>query len=212
MKTRMMARPIAQYLAEFGASPLADVLGDASPVTIPCPPDEPVTEDLMLSLQRARDEGMSEGYAAARDEYEAQLQRVRLSFEARLTAEREVWTRQESEKLSEDIKAIFAEIESNIAGCVERVLKPFVIECLRRQMIDLLAEAVGVLLSGGESPLIEIRGPEDLLAMLREKLAILSGTINYSPDDSVDVRIVAGQTLIESRIGAWAERIKSMPE
>jgi flagellar M-ring protein FliF len=56
------------------------------------------------------------------------------------------------------------------------------------------------------------RGPEDLLAMLREKLAAFSGAIDFSLDDSIDVRIVADQTKIESRIGAWVERIKSLPE
>ena len=56
------------------------------------------------------------------------------------------------------------------------------------------------------------RGPEDLLTMLREKLAAFSGAIDFSLDDSIDVRIVADQTKIESRIGAWVERIKSLPE
>ena len=56
------------------------------------------------------------------------------------------------------------------------------------------------------------RGPEDLLAMLREKLAAFSGAIDFSLDNSIDVRIVADQTKIESRIGAWVERIKSLPE
>ena len=48
--------------------------------------------------------------------------------------------------------------------------------------------------------------------MLREKLAAISGAIDYSPDDSIDVRIVADQTMIESRIGTWLERIQSLPE
>ncbi len=213
MKTPMLARPVAHYLVEFGPLPLAEALENPSQDAVcPEPPDDPAIEDPGVSLQAARDEGVSEGRAAARSDYEAELLQERLAFEARLSAERDRWTRQESEKLSEDIKAIFAEVELNIAGCVERVLTPFVVDAMRRKMIDLLAESVGVLLGGKDRPIVEIHGPEDLLAMLREKLAAFSGAIGYSPDNSIDVRIIADQTRIESRIGAWLERIKALPE
>ena len=213
MRTPMMARPVAHYLVEFGPPSLVEASGETSHGAACLDlQDEPAVEDPEVSLQAARDEGVTEGHAAARAEYAAQLLQERLAFEARLAAERDRWTRQESEKLSEDIKAIFVEVESNIAGCVELALTPFVVDALRSRMIDLLAETVGTLLGGRECPIVEIHGPEDLLAMLREKLAAFSGAIDYSPDDSIDVRIVADQTKIESRIGAWVERIKSLPE
>ncbi|MGO8844580.1 MAG: hypothetical protein ACLQFI_04430 [Methylocella sp.] len=209
----MMARPVAHYLVEFGPTSLVEASGETSGGAACLDlQDEPAVEDPEVSLQAARDKGVTEGYAAARAEYAAQLLQERLAFEARLAAERDRWARQESEKLSEDIKAIFVEVESNIAGCVELALTPFVVDALRSRMIDLLAETVGTLLGGRECPIVEIHGPEDLLAMLREKLAALSGAIDYSPDDSIEVRIVADQTKIESRIGAWVERIKSLPE
>lgn len=120
--------------------------------------------------------------------------------------------KQESEKLSDGIKAAILDVESNIAGSVERILTPFVVESMRRRMVDLLAEHVGALLGGSEGPMVKIHGPQDLLAMLREKLAEVSCTIDFSADASADVRIIAGQTMIESRIESWLERIKSLPE
>jgi hypothetical protein len=210
----MLTRPVAQYLVRFGPpQPPEEASGetnyDAASLDLL---EEPAVEDPEVSLQAARDEGVTQGYAAARAEYEAQFLQDRLAFEARLIAERDRWTCQESEKLSEDIKASFVDVESNIACIVERLLTPFIIDALRRRMIELLAETVSVLLGGRERSIIEIRGPEDLLAMLREKLAAFSGAIDYSPDDSIDVRILADQTMIESRIGAWLERIQSLPE
>ena len=208
-----MARPVAHYLVEFGPLPpleATDEIGHGAACVDLL--DEPVAEDPADLLQAARDEGITEGYATARSEYEAQLLQERLAFEALLAAERDKWTRQESTTLSEDIKVAFAEVESNIAGSVERILTPFVVEALRRKMIDLLVENIGVLLGGGERPIVEIHGPEDLLSALRAKLAAFSCAINYSPEVSTDVRIVADQTMIESRIGAWLERIRSLPE
>jgi hypothetical protein len=213
MRAPMMARPVAHYLAEFGAPPLEQAIDDtgngAASVELQ---DEPVAEDPTDSLQAARDEGIAEGYGTARSEYEAQFLQERLAFEARLTAERDKWTRQESIKLSGDIKAAFAEVESRIAGSVECIIRPFIVEALRRKMIDLLAENIGILLSGRERPVVEIHGPEDLLAALRKKLSPFSCAINYSPEASIDVRVVADQTMIESRIGEWLDRIRSLPE
>lgn len=208
-----MARPVAQYLAEFGLPPHFETMGGTSHDSACLDlADTPVAEAPGAAIQAAREEGISEGYAAARAEYEAQLPQERLAYEARLADERESWTRQESEKLSENIKALFAKAESNIADSIEQVLRPFVIDSLRRRMIDLLAENVGILLGGNDCASIEIHGPEDLLGLLREKLPELAGMIGYFPGESIDVRIVAGQTMIESRIGAWLERIKSLPE
>jgi len=208
-----MSRPLAHYLAEFGRPPQREALVENS-LDAACQdqPDEPVVEDTAALLQTARDEGIAEGYAAARSEYEAQIEQDRLAFEDRLAAERDQWSRQESEKLSDDIKTLLAEIESTIAGSVARILTPFVVESLRQRMIDLLAETVGVLLGGKEHSIIQISGPEDLLAMLRDRLMAFSGAIDFAPDESIDVRIVADQTMIESRLEAWLERIRSLPE
>jgi hypothetical protein len=208
-----MVRPLAHYLVEFGPPPLADALDKTAGGT-ECvePSDPPPAADPATLLQEARDEGMAEGLVVARAEYETQLRQESLAFEGRLVAERDQWTRQESERLSEDIKTIFTVIESQIAASVGRVLTPFVADAMRRRMIELLAETINVLLSGKECPVIEIRGPSDLLALLREKLAVLPGAIDCVAADSIDVRIAAGQTIIETRIEAWLERIKSLPE
>lgn len=213
MKARKTIRPVAQYLDEFGLAPPAIGLGeisqDASGLDLP---DEPAVQDPEVLLRAAREEGISEGCATAREEYETHIVQERLEFEARLVTERDRWVKQESEKLSDGIKAAILDVESNIAGSVERILTPFVVESMRRRMVDLLAEHVGALLGGSEGPMVKIHGPQDLLAMLREKLAEVSCTIDFSADASADVRIIAGQTMIESRIESWLERIKSLPE
>jgi hypothetical protein len=209
----MMARPVAQVLIRFGSTEHQEGAGPVSRDTAcPDPLDDLPAEDFALAIQLAREDGVTEGFAKARTEYEAQFMQESLAFEARLATERETWTRQESEMLSGKIEAMFAEIESNIAGSVARVLRPFVADALRRRIIDLLGEHVGALLRGSECPVIEISGREDLLAMLREKLSAFSCAIHYTPEDSSDLRVVAGQTIIESQIGAWIERINSLPE
>lgn len=133
-------------------------------------------------------------------------------FAARLAAERAKWTQDESDKLAGTIGAAFAEIEANIADCVARVLRAFLIDRLRRKVVDELAENIGVLLGGKEHPVIEISGAEDLVAALREKLSVLSAAIEFSPNHSSDVKVVVDQTIINSRIEAWIQRIGTLAE
>jgi hypothetical protein len=213
MSLQKITRPVAQYLDEFGSEPFVAGLGEASQDAADVKlPDEPAVADPSVLLLAAREEGFGEGRAAANAEYETQITRERLAFEAQLAAERQRWAGQEGETLSGAIKASFVEVESNIAASVERILTPFVVDAMRRRMVELLTEHINVLLGGSERPIIAIHGPEDLLAKLRDKLDASACAIAFSPDFSIYVQIVAGQTMIESRIGAWLERIKSLPE
>jgi hypothetical protein len=122
----------------------------------------------------------------------------------RLAAERENWAREESETLCEKIQAAFVAVESNIAGCVARILRPIVVDTARPKIVDVLSETVGVLMRGQRCPMLSISGPEDLLTALRERLSHFSATFEYALNEAVDVQIIAGETVIESQLSAFA--------
>jgi hypothetical protein len=213
MSPRKITRPVARYLDEFGSAPFVSGLDEASQdVEDTGLLEAPPASDLSVLLLSAHEQGFDEGRAAAAADHETLMAQERLMTESRLASERQRWSNQEGETLASAIKDGFAAIELNIAASVERVLAPFVAEAMRRKIVELLAENLVVLLAASEQPVLEIYGPEDLLAMLREKLGADAGAIAFSPESSIDVRIIAGQTMIESRMEAWLERIKSQPE
>jgi flagellar biosynthesis/type III secretory pathway protein FliH len=205
-----MARPLADYLLHFepagGARPRLEAL---TGTPFEEPPEESIKEDAAAAIEAARDEGFADGFAAARDEFEAKLKEEKLTCESQLAAERLRWAQQEWEA-GEKITAAFSDIELNIARSVARVLEPFITDALRAKMVDLLADSIGVLLGGKERPVIEISGPQDLLAALQRKLPELSGKALYVSNDAIDVRVVAGETMIETQIGAWVERVRPL--
>jgi hypothetical protein len=209
----MTARPVAQYLVRFGAqdAPEPAVATQDELTVLPLSAPAPA-EDLAVSLEQAREEGHAEGLAAARAEHAAERARETLLFEARLSAERARWTKEESEKLATRFAAALAETEADIAASVARVLRGFLIEVLRRKAVDELADDVRALLEGKEHPIVEISGAADLLAMLRERLSRFADAIEYAPDQSPDVKVVADQTIIETRIEAWIERVEAISE
>jgi len=209
----MTARPVAQYLVRFGSqNPLDDVA--AAPEELTCLPlaVQAPAEDHALLIQIAREEGVAEGFAAARAEHALALAQEKLLFEGRLSTHRASWTKDESERLAEKFLTALAEIEANIAASVARVLRAFLIDLLRRKAVDELSDDVRALLEGKEHPIVEISGPTDFLAALRERLSRFADAIEYAANQSADVKVVADQTIIETRIEAWIERINALSE
>lgn len=209
----MMARPVAQYLACFGArdrEPSADLV-EASPTSAPdCDPAP--AEDITVAIESARDDGYAQGMAAAAAEYRAELAREKLLFEGRLASERSDWTQRESEILADKFGGAFRDIEARIAASVAHILQSVLGERLRRKVVEALVEDIGILLGDKTHKVIAISGPADLLAELRQRLPGFEAAIEYVTIPSIDVRVIADQTIIDSRLEAWLERINLLPE
>lgn len=204
----MTARPVAECLVRFepshDAEPALDLCGAIEPVPLWKPEAE---ENHEAALEAARESGRQAGLDEARAESSAALDREREAFEQRLAAERERWLGEEAEQLHERLAAGIRRLEESISECVARVLRPFVIDTLRRQMIDDLIEHIATMIGSNEKIAIKIAGPADLLASLREKLAPLPAAIDYEQRDRVDVSVVAEQTAIETQLEAWIKLI-----
>ncbi|QBR70684.1 hypothetical protein CU048_04650 [Beijerinckiaceae bacterium] len=208
-----MTRSVAQYLMRFATSDGGQAaVVKPSEMIGPLPEMEVAREDPVHAHRAAREEGMSEGLELARAEYDARIVKEREAFEARLAAERQRWIEQEAKTLSDKIETAFAAVGMNIGESVEKVLRPFIVDALRYKVVDLLTESVTALLRGGVEPVIKIHGAKDLLAALGAKLSGLSAAIEYAPAETVEVEIVSGQTIIETQISAWIERINTLPE
>ena len=108
------------------------------------------------------------------------------------------------------LDAALSLVETRIAESVARVLRPFLVAELRGQAIDALEESIGVLLRTDQA-IIEISGAADLLDVLQSRVGAAMA-IAWSPNSGADVRVVADQTVIESRIEAWARRIGATAE
>jgi hypothetical protein len=209
----MIAYPVGRFLVQFGleepVAPLESFDGVLQPLSsrIEEPPEDP--EAL---LEAAREEGRAEGRAAAQAFFETILANQKRDYEKRVADERNAWTVEEGAKLSLCLIEAVTQLEERLAECVDAVLRPFLIESLRRQMIEELIADIGVLLASDDHPAIEISGAADLLAALQAKLSSTQAAIDYKPNDSIDVRIVAHHTIIESQLRAWIERFDPSKE
>lgn len=209
----MIAHPVSRYLVQFGIEEEVVSPEPFESILLPLSSraEEP-REDPEVRLEAAREEGRAEGRAAAQSYFEAVVANQKRDYEKRLVDERNMWVSEEGATLSLALTNAMAQLLEQLAESIDAVLRPFLIESLRRQMIDELSSDIGVLLASDEPPVIEISGAADLLAALQAKLSSAPAAIDYKPNDSIDVRIVAHHTIIESQLRAWIERFDRSKE
>jgi hypothetical protein len=88
-------------------------------------------------------------------------------------------------------------------------LLPFLADAVRDKAIESLVQQIAALTGNSPVPVFKVTGPRDLLDLVRTQLEASRRTgIEYEAAETSEVRVVADQTVIETQISAWSERLK----
>ncbi|MCG2640751.1 MULTISPECIES: hypothetical protein [Bradyrhizobium] len=148
------------------------------------------------------------GHAAGVAEGEAKLAEERVRSAIRLGEERAKWSDQQAVAIVNGFDAACREIESNIASSVARILLPFLAEAVRDKAIGSLVEQIAALTSNSPVSVFRVIGPSELIDLVRTQLNLAGRTgIEYQSADTVEVRVLADQTTIETQISTWVDRL-----
>jgi hypothetical protein len=149
------------------------------------------------------------GHAAGVAEGDARVAEERVRSAIRLGEERAKWSDQQAVAIVSGFETACREIESNIASSVARILLPFLADAVRDKAIESLVEQIAALTGNSPVPVFKVTGPSELLDLVRTQLAASRRTgIEYEAAETAEVRVVADQTVIETQISAWSERLK----
>ena len=132
--------------------------------------------------------------AAAREQAETQQQEFRLN---------------EYAELEGAIRSGIKQIEDNVGGAVTRILAPFLSQQVVKRAVDELAKAIARISASNSPGLIKIRGPERVLALLRQRIVDLPIEVDYVEDDGVETVVEANATRIVAELRPWAELLAS---
>jgi hypothetical protein len=164
--------------------------------------------DIEQRLEEAYIRGVLEGRAAAQAEYGAQLQQQAAAAEQRLKSERERWVADEGSRLSVLIGTSLEGIGTRVAEQVARILKPFLRDKVRQRAMTELVSALDALLIKGDYSKITVSGPRDLIGVVRTHLDGRAGSIAFLVSEQAsDISVTADETILETRIGSWAQAI-----
>ncbi|KJC36849.1 hypothetical protein UB31_32225 [Bradyrhizobium sp. LTSP849] len=149
------------------------------------------------------------GYTAGLAEGDSKLAEERVRSAIRLGEERAKWSDQQAVAIVNGFAAACQEIESNIASSVARILLPFLADAVRDKAIGALVEQIATLTSNSPVPVFRVTGPSDLINLVKAQLDATSrSAIEYQAADTVEVRVLADQTTIETQISTWIDRLK----
>ncbi len=204
----MSAIPLARLLVEFGneadagrglTNALVRSVGKASPS---------VAEDMAARIVEAVARGHEAGRAVAEEEFQARLEAQREEFEQRLASERQAWIEQAGEALVEQMLAAMRDMEARISESTARILRPLLTAQLRRQAVTELSALVRTIVSRDRGATLAVSGPDDLIAVLREKLADTTAEVTFSVSETPDVQVTLDHTVLQTRLQEWIDRIE----
>ena len=155
------------------------------------------------------DEAYRRGYTAGLAEGNAGLAEERVRSAVRLGEERAKWSDQQAVAIVNGFGAACRELETNIASSVARILQPFLADAVRDKAVEALVEQISALTCSSPVPVFRISGPGDVLERVRAQLQAAGRTgVEYQQDATLEIRVVADQTVIETQMQAWTARLK----
>jgi hypothetical protein len=155
------------------------------------------------------DEAYRRGFAAGLAEGNAGLAEERVRSAVRLGEERAKWSDQQAVAIVNGFGTACRELETTIAGSVARILQPFLADAVRDKAVEALIEQISALTCSSPVPVFRISGPADVLERVRAQLKTAGRTgVEYQHAETLEIRVVADQTVIETQIQAWTARLK----
>jgi hypothetical protein len=161
---------------------------------------------LVEAHARGREEGLAEGRAQALDRHGAEL----AAAQQHASMQRLEFQVTEYAQFESTIRSGFRQIEDNVGAAVARILAPFLDKQVVKYVADELCENIARLCAGGSPGLITIRGPERVLALLRERIADLPAEVDYVDDKGVEAVVESKATQIVTELRPWAELLASL--
>ena len=89
------------------------------------------------------------------------------------------------------------------------MLAGFLHGAVRERALADLSETVGGLLIGGGAARVKVAGPAALLERLKSIATPGAAPIEFTEHDAAEVTVAIDETVVETNIGAWMERIDS---
>lgn len=177
---------------------------ESTPMGEPAKPED-MSAKLADAYARGREQGLAEGRVEASDRHAVELAAAREQTE---TQQREFRLNDYTE-LEGAIRSGIKLIEDNVGGAVTRILAPFLSQQAGKRAVEELAKAIARISASNSPGLIKIRGPERVLALLRQRIVDLPIEVDYVEDGGVETVVEANATRIVAELHPWAELLAS---
>ena len=209
-----MSISLSRYLKDFGEpespAPIIDV-DDFAGAGFPEMPSEPVVD-----VEAERREAYAEGHAAATAELTEKYE-----LEARALAEvharelEELKLRYEVEAaavIASRIRDIAEEVAELVSAGAAAAIAPVMTDALAVKAAENLAALLRDAIFEGAAGPIVVRGPARLFDRLKAELGEHATAVRHVETDDIDLAVEIGESVIVTRMSAWAASLKKVLE
>ena len=202
-----MNAPIRHFLARFA---------DAHEQPIVANEPEPVAETVILAVAEleARLEAASlekvRASDASQEEIAALLEAHRIELTQAVADAQVLRFAEEGATVAGSIEEAFTALRATISGQIAAALRPLLAEAFAERARIAIIEALDHILADADHPSIVVKGPAEFIAAIRAKRAS-DASLAYVVEETIDVAVVAGATMIETRLGAALAALSETP-
>ncbi|MHA6641551.1 hypothetical protein [Mesorhizobium sp. A623] len=108
-------------------------------------------------------------------------------------------------RIAERIDAMEARIGEVVGASVTRILGNALGDDLRKRSLEALARSIQASIGGREATRIKVRGPQSLFEPLVAALGTHAERLDFVEASGFDLTVVIDDTVIETRMGEWAD-------
>ncbi|PTM97706.1 hypothetical protein [Mycoplana dimorpha] len=206
-----MSLQLARYLKDFSPprQPHSHARDGADEVPFDLP--EPLPQ---IDIEAERAEAFAAGRAQAEAElasrHHDELEALRLAHAAELAALRTHCDQQAGARIAQRFAQMEVQVAELVASQTANVLAPILGEALSRKAIADLAAMVRAGLSGGEGFVVTVTGPTHLFEQLRSHFEGEAAVFRHQEADDLDLAVEFGETVLVTRMAAWADTIRKV--
>lgn len=210
-----MGQPIAKFLEEFpgDVAQYADVsLHQVRPQSSRSADPAP-SIDARLAEAYAR--GRTEAEAAEKAHYEQwQIEQI-AEFGRQLEASKQAFSASVAADLARELPLLVERLGDTLADQAAAALMPVLRHALTEAAVRELADGIRELVADGRSVVVELGGPEELIARVWESyrckgdphLESRGPAVKFLPGEGFDLRARVNDSIIETRLMEWVARV-----
>jgi flagellar biosynthesis/type III secretory pathway protein FliH len=211
-----MTAPLARYLKDFGAAPVAmpvmpsfDDEEQDSPFSFDAMPSEPPVD-----LEAERAAAHAEGFEQGRADVQALWDEERAATAARHAEEIATLRRSLEEQAAARIETGFRSTVDTLAVClsdqVAQVLAPVLSEVLAEKAIGDLAQMIRTALAASPAATLTVHGPLSLFDLLQQALGEEAPQLRHVETPDLDLSVDIDEAVLVTRMSAWAASLKKV--
>lgn len=167
-----------------------------------------------VDVEAEREEAFAAGRAEAESElagkHAKELQALRVAHAEEIDALRDRCEKQASAMIADSFQRMTEQLADLVASQAANVLAPVLDEVLARKAVADMAVMISSGLAGGEGIVVTVKGPSHLFEQLKSHFEGDVPVFRHLEADDLDLAAEFGETVLVTRMAAWADTVRKV--